>query len=244
MYWELFFLDNLLMDALLLRFACALCARPCRLRRVLPAALLGAVYAVWTLRFPAAGHGFCKLLCAALMAFAIPGSKSLKAYACALFSLLFAACAVGGLFYALLFAPGASDTAGMGLRATPLRVGLLGACAAAFLPRLWREKRMWRRPLRLCVAYGGVVYTLPARLDTGNSLREPISGLPVIVADLEALREAAEIPIPARTVQGGTVLYALRADMITLDGVPSDALLALSSGRLETALVPPAALAL
>ncbi len=241
MYIELFLLDNLLMNLLVLRLACALCARPCTAWRMALGALGGAAYAYLTLRAPMAGHWFIRLACAALMGLSIPCGKKVKAFLCAWAAILLAACLLGGLLLLLSF----SDQRGaaQGLHAISWRVALAGICAAAFLPNLWRRKRGWGGTIKLCVAYGGVVYKLPARFDSGNCLKEPLSGLPVIVADIGALREKATIPVPAATVQGNVVLYALKADLITLNGMPTDALLALSKGRLDMALVPPAAVA-
>jgi len=69
--------------------------------------------------------------------------------------------------------------------------------------------------------------TLPALIDTGSSLTEPFSGLPVIVCEREALRpvlleeETAELPagwrlVPVRTVAGSAVLRAFRPWAVTV----------------------------
>ena len=94
------------------------------------------------------------------------------------------------------------------------------------------------------VACMGNVYSVPACIDTGNILRESVSGKPVIVAYIPELQNRANIPVPMTTVRETGVLYALRADMITLDGVPTDALLAICPEKLENALVPPCAISI
>ena len=234
MYIELFLLDNVLMDLIILRMACALCARPCALWRVALFALLGALYAWAALAYPILRHWVGKCLCAGLLALALPNGKSVALYAKALLCVLLSAFLTGGMLFALTYAFCGS------VRALPLRWALVGACAAAYLPRLLRRRES--APLqRLCIAHGGQVYALKARLDTGNTLFEPVSGLPVIVAWAPALAPYAHIPVPAATVQGKGVLYALKPDAITLDGAPVGALLGCSKQPLACAMVPAAA---
>lgn len=233
MYIELFLLDNLLMDLLILRIACALGGRPCVLRRVVCFSLLGALYAWAALASPALRHWTCKLLCGGMLAFALPNGKSAALYAKAVVCVLAAAFLTGGMLFALTYA--FCQNAAL----VPLRWALTGACAAAYLPRII-QKRAGAPLCKLCVAYGGGVYTLRARVDTGNTLVEPMSGLPVIVAFVPELAPFARIPVPTATAQGKGILYALKPDAVTLDGAPVGALLALSLQPLECAMIPPA----
>ncbi|MDO5110743.1 MAG: sigma-E processing peptidase SpoIIGA [Clostridia bacterium] len=234
MYIELFLLDNLLMDMLILRMACALCARPCVLWRAALFSSLGALYAWVALLFPLMQHWLGKCLCAGLLALGLPNGKNIRLYAQALLCVVLSAFLTGGMLFALVYAfCGSVDV-------LPLRWALAGACGAAYLPRLL-HKRACVPPQRLCVAYGGQVYIFEAQLDTGNMLFEPVSGLPAIVAWAPALAPYAHIPVPTATVQGKGVLYALKPDAITLDGAPVSAILALSTQPLACAMIPAAA---
>ena len=52
-------------------------------------------------------------------------------------------------------------------------------------------KKNWHKEdfqLRIKILVNGRSCQMPALLDTGNDLREPLSGLPVLVADYQALR--------------------------------------------------------
>ena len=53
MYIELYALDNLLMDILVLRMAAALVGRPCSLRRTAAFGAIGCAYAIAALSLPA-----------------------------------------------------------------------------------------------------------------------------------------------------------------------------------------------
>ena len=233
MYIELFLLDNLLMDMLILRLACALCGRPCKPLRVAAFAVAGACYAGLAQLYPCAGHWLNCMLCMALLSLAVPNGKSVRQYGRAVLFTLMSTFLVGGMLFALQYAFYGR------IGALPVRCALVGGCAAAWLPRLLRG---WKgEPIqKLCVAFGGVVYSLDAQWDTGNTLIEPVSGIPVIVADIPALTPYAKIPIPASTVYGKGMLYALKPDALTLDGVPVEAVLALSAQGLRCALIPPA----
>lgn len=127
-------------------------------------------------------------------------------------------------------------------RFSSYRLALWGIFVAAFIPNLLRRRREPARVFSMKIACMGNVYTVPACIDTGNILRERLSGKPVIIAYIPELEPEAHIPVSAATVNAKSVLYALKADMITLDGVPADALLAICPEKLENALVPPSAI--
>jgi len=70
---------------------------------------------------------------------------------------------------------------------------LLGASAAAYaaliLLRLWLKKSMRNERLiyPVDITYGGVTVGVTALADTGNSLKDPITDAPVIIAEFAAL---------------------------------------------------------
>ena len=91
-----------------------------------------------------------------------------------------------------------------------------------------------RELVPITVTYGGHTVRALALRDTGNTLRDPITGESVTVLtpgvgerlgiSLEALRDpvGAMVPglrlIPARTVGGGGLLAAVRCEAVTIDG--------------------------
>lgn len=135
----------------------------------------------------------------------------------------------------------------------------------------WVFGRLFPRdasPLRLCSLYienQGAAVTLTAKADTGNDLREPFSGLPVIVCEAAALQRAAPgaaldflengtVPpepqqklrlIPFSTLGSDGLLPAFRAEKVALgkEQRPLDCYLALcgrplSSGQFAALLNP------
>ena len=211
-YADMLVAVNLYIDFFLLwcvRKVLGLGARTCRL---LLGALLGAVWALLSLlplpAWTALPLGLIGALLAALGAFA-PGSAKLlgKAALCLwLFSFLLAGFC---LFLLQVLSPAGLAVSGnvIYLDLSP-RLLFLFTCGAYGLFWLWHRllprDRGWGRLQAFVVEQGGKTQTLLARGDTGNSLREPFSGLPVIVyyipgvtgmtAGLPQLRTLLEIP--------------------------------------------------
>ena len=235
MYIELFILDNFVMDALLLRLACALCAAPARLSRLLLFSLLGSALAFASLLFAPLASLPGKLICAMLMALALP-VYSFGSYLRALGCVLASALLVGGL--ALLVARGWRRHVGRCAHgAWKLRTALIVAGVAAFAPPVVRHLRMkgQTRCAKVLLVFAGKEHRLRGLWDTGARLYEPVSGRPVIAAHLPALADEAKIPVPASTVSGETMLYALKPDALFIDGRASDALVAPIGAQLRGA---------
>ncbi len=247
MYIELFLLDNLLMDLLILRLSAAMLSLKASFGRILIFALFGsaaAAAAAGGLSFLLALPG--KLGLALVMSFALPG-RSARSRAYSFAAVLLSAAIVGGavLLIALIFGEDVR-TGGIGLR-----TALWGSFGAALLPSAIRKLLSRRTPagatVRLHIEFSSASGSKPiecaALIDTGSSLFEPVSGLPVIVLNRRRYADAAalaRIPIPIRTASGAAVIYAIRPVKLLLDGSPVNALVAFSSA--ESALVPPAAM--
>lgn len=241
LYLDLWFALNLLCDYLL----CLLTARAAGLylkrRRYLLAALLGALYACAAC-FP--GFSFLanpgwKLCFGVLMGYIAFGAER-SALRCIL--LFFAvSAAFGGALLAL--APGGGP-----LR-LPIRVLLFSflLCYAAGL-LLFRCQSLLRsrRTCSVTIMQQGREVSFHALIDTGNSLRDPLSGARVLVATPDALRGilrentalfrdldpirlqelSAQMPVlggrlrllPYSAVGGGGLLPVFRPDRLLIDG--------------------------
>ena len=244
MYIELFLLDNLLMNLIILRLASSMLSAHAGIIRSGLFALTGAVAA-------ALGAGGVKLLLSpasklgltALMSLALP-AKGAKQRGLAFFAAFISAAAVGGavMLTALLF--GGELRFGAVYSGLSLRTALIGGAFAAFLPNIIRRLLSRRvtqdQTVRLRVLLKtGEVIECAALIDSGNLLVEPVSALPVIVLSAKKYSNAAsaaEIPIPARTAGGACTLQALKPRSVEVNGVSVNALIAFSNAN--TALVP------
>lgn len=90
--------------------------------------------------------------------------------------------------------------------------------------KLFRE-RIKNTVVKLHFKVGSAEYRCLGKVDTGCSLTEPFSGAPVIVADSALIEIADDAPkrvIPYSAVGGSSILYAVKADQVTIDGKPID----------------------
>ena len=249
-YLDSLFLLNLVIDYLLLSCSAIVCGLRTKRLRYLAGALLGAGYAVASL-LP--GCGFLssapmKLVSALLMALAAyGGEKSLLR--CALVFLSVSA-AFGGFLYCITLAGG--------YPAFDLRTLLLAFALCYLLLSLlfgYRVRRSDRQRVEVALSLGGRTVRFMALVDTGNELRDPISGAPVLLVCPHAveplfagheellrrdpvsfLEEADRLPmlrgrvrlIPYSAVGVTGMLGAFRPEGVSVDGEARELMAAVS----------------
>ncbi len=221
-YADLLFLVNFSMDFLGFYLCARLLHRPLSLWRGVLASALGGVYAVAVLfltvgKVPA--FLLDALVCVALCAVAMAGRherwKSLLRL-CALYLLI--SVLLGGamtlLYSQLNRIPGLTDqVAEDGLSAW---LFFILAIISAVLTALWGRcfKRTTHKRVDVIIEQNGASVRLAGLCDSGNLLRDPISGKPVIPADTVHL--APLLPPP--------LLRAVKSDRVTeaIESMPSD----------------------
>lgn len=170
-------LFNLLMDAALLTVVAR--ANGClSLRRVMPCACIAAGYALLAWAVPSLGHPLVQLLLLFPISLILCGSGDAHRWGSVAFQLLCGAALIGGL--CALFPP-----------KTLLALCLTLSAALLALHALFsvRRKRMFTWEVRVSLCFRGRSIRFPALIDTGNRLREPKSGLPVLIAEASLLNE-------------------------------------------------------
>lgn len=96
-----------------------------------------------------------------------------------------------------------------------LSLPLLFACTAGAYGVLWALQKLFHREdfvpraCRLAITYQGKTVTLWAKADTGCALREPFSGLPVIVCQGQRPKNPAAPRGRGRAPRGGLPAGAL-----------------------------------
>ena len=249
-YLDSLFLLNLVIDYLLLSCSAIVCGLSVKRLRYLAGALIGAGYAVAAV-LPGCGFlssPWMKLASALLMALAAYGcEKSLLR--CALVFLSVSA-AFGGFLYCITLAGG--------YPAFDMRTLLLAFALCYLLLSLlfgYRVRRNDRRRVEVELSLGGKTVRFMALVDTGNELRDPISGAPVLLVCPHAvealfvgheellhrdpvsfLEGADRLPIlkgrvrliPYSAVGVTGMLGAFRPDSILVDGRPAEMMAAIS----------------
>lgn len=209
----------------------SLCGAVCGLVSLVPMAGWASLLAGGAVALAAAAGAFCP----------VAWRQLLRAWACLwVFSFLLAGVC---LFFIRVFSPARVAVVGHAVYFDiSLPLLFLFTCLAYGV--FWGFQRLFPRgasPLRLCtlrVENRGVTVELTARADTGNDLREPFSGLPVVVCEAAALKDAAPdaaldflqdgtapaMPaptlrlVPYSTLGAGGLLPAFRAEKVTLKG--------------------------
>ncbi len=242
MYIELFILDNLLMNLLILRLGAALLSVRPPLCRQFTIALVGAVYAALAASpLPILASWWTKPFIVAFMALEMP-VRSLRGYAVAVAAVFSAACFTGGAVLVIALMSGGGISGGLLLSDLPLRAVLIGSVAATFLPRIVRTllARRVEAHARLRVEHRGIIREFDAMIDSGNRLHEPVTGRPVAVVHCPVLKTYAKLPIPCTTAAGGAVLMSFKPDRATVDGVPRDVIIAVAPRRMTVEAILPA----
>lgn len=267
-YVDLFFLINFSMDFLCLFLSAKILCLRLSVARGLMGAAVGGLYAVLAL-FSPLGRIFSlcldALVCFALCAIAFyrkGEGRSLPLYALVLTAI---SMALGGIMTALFhlfnrspLSEGLETVEGDGLSVWVFGLLALISGWLTLMGGRFFAGRSAREKAEIELFYGGRSTRLSAMVDSGNLLREPISGRPCIVTDISALEGLlpAEILraarkgdpsamerisprhvknlrlIPTKTASGQGVLFGVRMEKITVDcgkgGRQVDALVALA----------------
>ena len=193
-YIDTLFLLNALVDYLLLLAAARLAGEPLRRGRFALGAALGGMYAV-AIFLPGLGflaHPLCRLASAALMLLAAYGGSRRLLRQGVLFLAL--TCAFGGGVVAIGLLGGTGLALGNGVfySALDLKVVLLSAAVCygvitLVFQRLGRHSAASGELARVRLRLGERWTDLTALVDTGNTLADPATGRPVMVAEGERL---------------------------------------------------------
>ena len=187
-YIDALFLLNLIVNYLLLLAAAKLAGEPLRRLRLAAGAALGGLDAA-AIFFPGMGfltHPLCKLGAAVLMLLTgFGGSRRLLRVTLVFFGL---SCAFGGGIFAigLLGGRGLTLRNGVLYSVMDLRILLLSAavCYAVLTLVFRRTARHGRREvLPAVLTLEGRRVAVNALVDTGNTLTDPVTGRPVMVAE-------------------------------------------------------------
>ncbi len=218
-----------------------LCGFGLGIKRAVPAALLGAIYAGACLLpgFRFLGNLLWRLVSLTLMsiiAFGLSDSALRRGILFILLSMALGGIAVlldGDDFWALV----------------------LSALAVCFMCVMgFRGKAGQQRYVSVTICYGGKRAEVTALVDTGNTLRDPLSGRPVLVVDETVAAKLAgftsqQLSHPVETLASGTfsglrlipytaigntagMLLGVRPDSIVIDGKESEYMVAFAPQRL------------
>lgn len=222
-YIELVFLDNFLMDFIILFFAARLSEKRVKFSRVSAGAGIGALYSVLALGFAPLSGLALKCIALAIMCFPL-GARPAKRYflrcgLALLCSFLFGGC----ILFAMLALDAPLHGAYLGLPI--LRYILLGLAVGITLLELFARAPSPKPGTDYLIhaEFSGAAINLRGFLDTGNLLQSP-GGLSVIIvarsAANQALLEQMELhalpSFPCRTASGESSLPGFLPDKLII----------------------------
>lgn len=214
---EPFLLDNTLMNCCVYLLAAAWMGVRIGLLPTVGVSLLGAMYALISLCYvPFMRHPLVKLpsfLLLSLLLFRRAGGGRAIPF------LLLSAALIGGTAMLMTLQFGGSVYAdGTVVGTVPVRAALLSALAALCMPRLMRSMLSTRRRRALhteiVVRLSKHTFRLDALIDSGNLLKDPFSGLPVVLLDRAVDRPT--LPVPFEKLSGRGILYGERPVSVVL----------------------------
>lgn len=252
-YADLLFLLNFVIDYLLLLATGRICSLPLRRGRLALGAMLGGVYAVAAVLWPhEAGAPTVKLAVGALLPLCAFGREGLWLRRELVFFAVSAA--FGGAVHASCTLAGLSSV-GRSYIPVSLRVLVLSfALCYALLTLLFSGsgRRAGRRLRQVEIRHRGQCVDFMALHDSGNELVDPVSALPVLMAESQALAPLfppgtlpASDPVAAvsacpglrllscESVGGSTLLLCFTPEELRVDGVRRRLCVAVSPRRLS-----------
>lgn len=236
-YVEVVFLNNLAMDALIVALTLTLRRRKARKAlcalAVVGAAVVATAYAV----MPKWAKILTAVTLAPAMSSALHGIRGFADYLTTLALLVGLTFALGGTVY------GISYLVGFDLRGYLV----LGVCAAAgtlavLAARAFAASRgkAARRIESAVISVGGAEFAVNALCDSGNTLTDVASGLPVVIVSEELSRRLRDVEgarvegfVEAVTVGGELSLPVMRLDSVTVGDVTTKAYAALTERKFD-----------
>ncbi len=196
-YIELLFLDNLVMNLIILYFSGRLANIKTNWFRLAAGAALGGVYAC----FMFMAQGVLEfipvriLVSLAMCLAAFFKRKQLKAYVKSVVFLYVTTFVMAGAAFAFLNLAGQDYMikGGIIIGSAVVRIALCGILSAIILivifKRLHSIQLQKGLTYELNIVFSGRQAACRAYLDTGNALKEPLSGLPVIIVEIGVVRD-------------------------------------------------------
>ncbi|MDY4975296.1 MAG: sigma-E processing peptidase SpoIIGA [Clostridia bacterium] len=258
-YADVLFLINFCMDYLILKSVSGIMHQG---RWLAVGAAAGGMYGVLAVRFPALGEHWCQMLAAAGIVWFSFRPKSLFSFCKGLCLFWTAAFLLGGMLHGILFRMGRGMVIN-GMLYFDFSLLEFSVLTAGCWLLLWILSRLntFRnqsafRQVEICSR--GRTVVLPALVDTGCSLRDPLTGFPVMVAEYDQiccilsdelkgmLTESRAGPVPERIYQvpfstveqrEGELMTAFRPDSVTvIQGKKQKTLTKVLVGVVQTSL--------
>lgn len=197
-YVDIILLENIGMNYILLMATAILLRKETKILRTLIASMLGAAYAIISYAniLPIYSHLVTKVFLSVAMVYVALKPQNGKTLLKTIVLFYFVSFVFGGCAFALLYIVRPEQILmknGVYIGTYPIKIailaGVVGIPLLQIVARLLKNKLSNHRIYEITIHLNQKAKTVKALLDTGNLLKEPITGVPVMVVEKRALEE-------------------------------------------------------
>lgn len=197
-YVDIILLENIGMNYILLMATAILLRKETKILRTLIASMLGAAYAIVSYAniLPIYSHLITKVFLSVAMVYVALKPQNGKTLLKTIVLFYFVSFVFGGCAFALLYIVRPEQILmknGVYIGTYPIKIailaGVVGIPLLQIVARLLKNKLSNHRIYEITIHLNQKAKTVKALLDTGNLLKEPITGVPVMVVEKRALEE-------------------------------------------------------
>lgn len=199
MYLDIIFLENLCINCIILLATAIICKNTISITRILLSSLIGSIYAVVVYLSIAQifSNIVLKILLSVCMVHIAYNSKSIKTLLKQLLIFYLTSFTFGGVAFALLYFVKPQEILiknGVLIGTYPIKIALTGVIVGFIIITIAfknYKKRLSKKDMfcDITVNFKDKFKTIKAMIDTGNLLKEPLSGSPVVVVEKEELQD-------------------------------------------------------
>lgn len=195
---DIILLENIGMNYILLMATAILLRKETKILRTLIASMLGAAYAIVSYAniLPIYSHLVTKVFLSVAMVYVALKPQNGKTLLKTIVLFYFVSFVFGGCAFALLYIVRPEQILmknGVYIGTYPIKIailaGVVGIPLLQIVARLLKNKLSNHRIYEITIHLNQKAKTVKALLDTGNLLKEPITGVPVMVVEKRALEE-------------------------------------------------------
>jgi len=197
-YIDIILLENIGMNYILLMATAILIKKETKILRTLLASMVGAVFAIisYAQILPMYSSLLAKILVSIVMVYIALKPQTAKTLLKHIILFYFVSFVFGGCAFALLYIIRPEQILmknGVYIGTYPIKIailaGVIGIPLLQIVARLLKHKLSHQRIYEITIHLNQKTKTVNALLDTGNLLKEPITGVPVMVVEKRALED-------------------------------------------------------
>ena len=198
-YLDIIFLENLCINCIILLATAIICKNAISVARILLSSLIGSIYAVvvYLSISEIFSNIILKILLSVCMVHIAYNSKNTKALLKQLLIFYLTSFTFGGVAFALLYFVKPQEILiknGVLIGTYPIKIALVGVIVGFTIITIAfknYKKKLSKKDMfcNITINFQNKYKTIRAMIDTGNLLKEPLSGSPVVVVEKEELLE-------------------------------------------------------